>query len=369
MNSGPRSSTGLTITDSQANRLRIVAGLDLQEADFAAVLELQQGLDLARDPDLPPMPDAELRGVFADDSSDFARREHFVAFEGARAQAIAHLELPSDPANSDLASVELSADYLDQDLTNLDSAGQPARTSLDSLLVRIIDRARSDKRSSLMAWGDHRPAQHQYWTGLGAKLRYTEQESELDLGSVDSKLMDRWIAAAPEGISLVSWTGPCPETSMAAYVATWNAMNDAPIDDLQIADRVVDAADIAAEHEARAACGLEYRVVLATDPNGSAAGSSCVLVNRHRPGYSWQWNTVVLRTQRGRGIARLLKAEMWRQLRNEAPDVTLLRTGNAQSNAAMLAINTAMGFRPRHVLGAWQADLETLHEALLARLN
>ena len=93
--------------------------------------------------------------------------------------------------------------------------------------------------------------------------------------------------------------------------------------------------------------------ILALGPD--PAGATEVFVNRHRPECSWQWSTVVLAPHRGRGIAKRLKAEMWQWLRNDEPQVTGLRTGNAHSNAAMLAINDEMGFRPVHPMGTWQA--------------
>ena len=47
--------------------------------------------------------------------------------------------------------------------------------------------------------------------------------------------------------------------------------------------------------------------------------------------------------------------------------MTALHTGNAASNAHMLAINTEMGFRPTHLTGCWQAGLETVEAALSRR--
>ena len=72
----------------------------------------------------------------------------------------------------------------------------------------------------------------------------------------------------------------------------------------------------------------------------------------------------MLAPHRGQGIAKRLKAEMWRWLRDDEPQVTGLRTGNAHSNAAMLAINDEMGFLPVHPMGTWQAPLNTLTATL-----
>ena len=137
-------------------------------------------------------------------------------------------------------------------------------------------------------------------------------------------------------------------------------MKDAPTDDLDMADTVVDASMVRAEIKARAARGLEYQGILAVTAHGEAAGSTEVFVNRHRPAASWQWSTVVLPAHRGRRIGRWLKAAMWQRLRASEPEVTGLQTGNAASNAHMLAINTEMGFKPTHLMGCWQTDLEVL---------
>ena len=325
--------------------MRIADARSLDDADFAAALELQQRLDRQRDPGLPVTPVAELRGVFDDDATDYARHQRIVAIEGATAAAIGHLELPVDPGNLALTQVEITP--ADDEMTA-------------AVLAELLRRARADGRTSVIAWGDHTPARHSFWTDLGAELRYTEQESSLDVAAVDPQLMDQWIRSGPDDLEIVHWARRCPNRWIDAQVATANAMKDAPTDDLHVADTVVDASMVRAEIEARAACGLEYQGVLAVTADGEAAGTTEVFVNRHRPAASWQWTTVVLPAHRGRGIGRWLKATMWKHLRSTEPEVTGLQTGNAASNAHMLAINTEMGFKPTHLMGCWQTDLEVL---------
>ncbi len=330
--------------------MRLVNARSLDEADFAAALELQQHVDSERDPDLPVTPAAELRRVFDDNATDYGRHQRIVALGGAAAAAIGHLELPVDPGNSALAQTEIT----------------PADDHVTAaVLAELLRHARADGRTSIIAWGDHTPQRHNFWTSLGAELRYTEQESSLDLAAVDPRLMEQWIEASPANLELVHWARRCPEEWIDILVATANALNDAPTDDLDIADTVVNASMVRTEIEARAACGLEYQGVLAVTSDGEAAGTTEVFVNRHRPATSWQWSTVVLPAYRGRRIGRWLKATMWKHLRSTEPDVTALRTGNAASNAHMLAINTKMGFQPTHLMGCWQADLDTLASHLV----
>ncbi len=322
---------------------------ELDQIHFEATLELQQRLDCARDPGIPVTPAGELRATFDDNASENARHERIVAFGDVEAVAIGHLELPCDPANATLAIVEITPVHSDASTT---------------VLSELLKMARADGRASVIAWGDCTPEADAFWTGLGAELRSTEQESDLDLASVDADLMSRWIDAAPDDIELVHWKRCCPDEHIDALVATANAMNDAPTDDLEIADTFYDAATLRADFDARDASGIDYLGILAVCADGSAAGATEVFVNRFRPAFAWQWNTVALPAYRGRSIGRWMKAAMWRRLRAEAPEVATLRTGNAESNAAMLAINTEMGFQPSHLMGCWQADVQLLNQGM-----
>lgn len=329
--------------------MQVLNARELDQFLFEAALELQQRLDRARDPGIPATPAGELRATFDDDASDNARHERVVAFDDGQAVAIGHLELTRDPVNATLAMVEVTPVHSE---------------AAASVLRELLRMARADGRTSVIGFGDCTPEADAFWSGLGAELRATEQESDLDMAAVDAELMSRWIDADPDDIDLVHWAGRCPDEHIDALVVTANAMNDAPTDDLEIEDAVFDAATLRADFDARDACGIDYLGILAVCADRSAAGATEVFVNRFRPAFAWQWNTVVLPDYRGQGIGRWMKAAMWHRLCADAPEVATLRTGNAQSNAAMLAINTEMGFQPSHLMGCWQADLATLESSL-----
>ena len=56
--------------------------------------------------------------------------------------------------------------------------------------------------------------------------------------------------------------------------------------------------------------------------------------------------TAVRPEYRGRGIGKWIKATMLLHLRELYPDLKWISTDNAESNAPMLKINRALGFKP-----------------------
>ncbi len=328
-----------------------IGGLD--GTRFSAAHELRVEIDRRLDPEQRPTTPEELRLEATVDRSNNSRHDRVAAFDDD-AVALGHLELSRDTANPGFCGAEI------------DVAGE--RTDAGhAVLAELLDRAEADGRTSLLGWGPHNAEQAAFWTGLGATERYTECVSDLDLAAVDDGLMQRWIDARTEranDVRLVHWTGPCPPEHLDAFVVARNAMNDAPLGDIEIHDEVFTADSTRREFEAFEAVGWEIRAMLALDPSGEAAALTTVCINGHRPEASWQGDTAVLEHQRRRGIGRWIKAEMWRLLRDDRPDITHLRTGNAESNDAMLAINVAMGYEPVHVMAGWQAGIETIRAGL-----
>ena len=59
-------------------------------------------------------------------------------------------------------------------------------------------------------------------------------------------------------------------------------------------------------------------------------------------------------------LGQVGKAAVLQRLRDERPEVERVRTGNAFSNAPMLAINDALGFRVISAQTEWQANVSEL---------
>ena len=70
--------------------------------------------------------------------------------------------------------------------------------------------------------------------------------------------------------------------------------------------------------------------------------------------------TGVLPSARGRGLGKWIKAAMLTHIRDVYPDVRWVSTGNAGSNAPMLAINKKLGFKQFRVGSEYQMSRDRL---------
>jgi GNAT superfamily N-acetyltransferase len=97
---------------------------------------------------------------------------------------------------------------------------------------------------------------------------------------------------------------------------------------------------------------------------GKFAGYTETVWNPNRPEVLRQDMTGVFPQYRNKGLGRWLKAAMLDKVLKERPQVKYVRTGNADSNAAMLKINTALGFKPYMADTLWQVELQKVLDYL-----
>jgi len=102
------------------------------------------------------------------------------------------------------------------------------------------------------------------------------------------------------------------------------------------------------------------------EPDGAVSGQTEIIYEPEEGDRIYQGLTGVREAYRGRGLGKWLKAEMLLRVRRELPQVRIVSTWNATTNAAMLAINERLGFREHRVSEMPQVDVAAI-EAWLAR--
>ena len=321
------------------------------DALLRAAHAVQRDHDLRLYPDDVPVTWAEFEHLSQHDRRDDNDHQWEVVVDDAGEPVVVlHVEIERSDENDHVLVYEMWGHH-----------DRPDATA--EAMARLVEIARAENRRLIWAWTPLAEPDITIWGDYGMASKLVERESLLVLDQVDPTLMQQWIDRRAEragDIRIVRWTSHAPDEHLEAFAASRTQMNDAPTDDLEVNDALITADEVRRDEAARVAMGTEVRTIMALAPDGTSAGHTTVHVNDHRPSESWQWDTVTIPAFRGRGIGRFLKAAMWQWLRADRPDVTRLRTGNAESNDAMLSINVAMGFREDAKWAVYSAETDTI---------
>jgi len=149
-----------------------------------------------------------------------------------------------------------------------------------------------------------------------------------------------------EAYELVRVVGPTPEDLMSAVAEMSAAINDAPLDDLDIEDEVFPPARVSQYEQAQVANGGRlYRLLARHRESGELAGHTVVAVEIARPTIGHQHDTTVVRGHRGHRLGLLLKTSMLLWLADVEPQLETVSTWNAESNDHMIGVNELLGYR------------------------
>jgi GNAT superfamily N-acetyltransferase len=243
------------------------------------------------------------------------------------------------------------------------------RQGIALALLREICTVTAAADRSLLTWStfDTVPAGEALSKRLGASAGLVSRTSDLRVADVDWSMVERWVTEGRQrapGFRIDTIVSPLPPELYADAAAFHHLMNTQPHDDLEVGDVLITAEDAASVDRSITESGREKWTMFVRDPDGVLVGGTELTFEPWEPTTALQQNTAVDPAHRGRGLAKWVKAAMLERLRVERPEVERVRTGNAFSNAPMLAINDALGFRVTASRTEWQADVTSLLDVL-----
>ena len=291
----------------------------------------------------------------------FLEMVRFAAFDGATGEPVGYgrVELDQD-ANTHVGWVFVVV------------AEEHRRRGVGSALLRaLLGAAADDGRVSIGANADEGSPGEAFLAGIGLSRRNVAHQNRLPIADLDVAMLDGWVEQARErasGYSLRGWDGPTPDDVIEDFAVCHDVMNSAPRGDLDLADERMTPDRLRAVEEGRArAVATWWTLCAVEDATGALAGFTQLSFPRWRPTVGRQNDTGVDPAHREKGLGRWLKAAMLLRVLDEKPEIEQIETWNAGSNAPMLAINHALGFRLARVSGNWQGDLDVVRRRLEAR--
>ena len=218
-----------------------------------------------------------------------------------------------------------------------------------ALLARVLEMSRAAGRTKFGgSWWESEAtagfAAHHGFALASTEIRRVVRPPELPAGFLGQAVAD----AAPyaSDYELVLVRGRTPEGLLPAVSTITAAINDAPLDDLDIEDEVFPVERIRQYETATVGSGHRlYRILARHRTTGEPAGHTVVAVDAETPAIAHQHDTAVMAAHRGHRLGLLLKAEMMRWLAEAEPQVESIDTWNAESNDHMIAVNERLGYR------------------------
>jgi mycothiol synthase len=244
------------------------------------------------------------------------------------------------------------------------------RQGIGKALLRLICEAAEREGRTLIVGGtsERIPAGEAFAERIGAQPAQANHINRLVLAEVDRDLVRRWVDEGPRrapGYSLVWVDGVFPDDMVDEILDVLHVMNDAPRDDVQMEDMHLTVEQYREMEKQMTVMGAEHRSLFVRhDASGQLVGLTDVTWLPAQPETINQGNTGVRPEHRGHALGKWLKAAMLQRILDERPDAIDVRTGNADSNDAMVGINRELGFKPFRATTTWQITTEQVRTYL-----
>lgn len=235
------------------------------------------------------------------------------------------------------------------------------------LLAKVADLAKERNRS-LIIFGSDEDDGKGFIKAIDAQVAQRTRESRLHLDQVDWQMVENWVEEGPTRSpeSALQWfTNRIEDDIIEDFCRVLTeVINQAPRDELDIGDEIV-TPETRRKWEARIAdVGGTRLTAITREADGAISGLTEMGYFPDEETIIRQFMTGVKDAYRGRGLGKWLKAAMLLRVREEFPQVKVVGTGNATSNAAMLSINERLGFKPHKEGIMAQITLESLERYL-----
>ena len=235
-------------------------------------------------------------------------------------------------------------------------------------LLRAAVEACLDQRDDLVFFGQTSsrvPSGESFLREIAATPGLPMKLNQLTISEVDRAKLAEWANINSAGYRLEWADNEIPQPLVKAYLDAANAMNDMPKGDLRFENQEFTEPQLRDRELWLKKAGIEWWVVLAIDEaTGDGVGFSEVNYDPRVGHVIQQGGTGVTAKHRGHQLGLWMKAAMLQRIIKERPAAKYIRTGNANVNKQMLAINEQLGFRHAWDSTLWQLPVAEARTSL-----
>ena len=242
------------------------------------------------------------------------------------------------------------------------------RKGVGRALLRAAVEACMGQGDDLVFFGqtnDRQPSGDAFAKSIGATAGLEMKLNQLVVAEVDRAKVAQWAKLDPAGYRLERADNVVPPELVRPFLDSANSMNDMPKGDLRFADQQFTEEQLHERESWLKQAGMEWWLIVAIhEATGEGAGFTEVNYDPRVGHVIQQGGTGVTAKHRGHKLGLRMKAVMLERILTEWPNAKFIRTGNANTNANMLAINIELGFRHAWSNTLWQLPLAEARTSL-----
>ena len=240
------------------------------------------------------------------------------------------------------------------------------RQGIGTEILKQITAEAVKRKISIMEMSADSENGRAFLKNFGAESTIEYAENRLNMQEVDWELMQKWVDDGPvraKDVTIKSFT-EIPEEIIEEFAEMYNeALNMQPLGETETRANL-DRKILRKRENRHKEIGIRSYTSISKEKDGRISGLTEILYDSREQHIVHQELTGVRPEFRGRGLGKWLKAQMAFYIKETYPEVELIQTGNAESNAPMMSINERMGFKKNKTGEGYKIKVEELSKKL-----